>query len=277
MCAIAFIVCMILGGLFAHYLTGKINRNNSAGKINRNNSIVCKIMLTIMVGAVLYCFVAIAYLCAHYHTDSNVDEQAYRVKGVEITSVEGGYFFDGPSDSKAIIFYPGAKVDERAYIPLMATIASEGVDCFITRVPFNMAIFDADKADWFIDNYSYSDWFVAGHSMGGVVATDYANDHQDVIDGIILLASFPNEDVCDDISLCSVYGSEDGCLEMDSYMENKKYWPSVTKELCIEGGNHAQFGNYGLQKGDGIATIDNDTQQKLTADFVVNYVMTNDK
>ncbi|UWG96942.1 alpha/beta hydrolase [Dehalobacter sp. DCM] len=29
----------------------------------------------------------------------------------------------------------------------------------------------------------------------------------------------------------------------------------------IKGGNHAQFGNYGLQKGDGIAQITADEQQ----------------
>jgi hypothetical protein len=33
----------------------------------------------------------------------------------------------------------------------------------------------------------------------------------------------------------------------------------------IQGGNHAQFGNYGLQPGDGIATISAADQQRQAA------------
>jgi len=36
----------------------------------------------------------------------------------------------------------------------------------------------------------------------------------------------------------------------------------------IEGGNHAQFGNYGAQKGDGAASISAEEQQNFTADQI---------
>lgn len=39
----------------------------------------------------------------------------------------------------------------------------------------------------------------------------------------------------------------------------------------IEGGNHAQFGNYGNQSGDGEATIDADAQQSIMVDWIAAF------
>lgn len=49
-----------------------------------------------------------------------------------------------------------------------------------------------------------------------------------------------------------------------------------TKQV-IKGGNHAQFGNYGLQKGDGQATISRKAQQQATAQAVRQYLLAHDK
>ena len=40
----------------------------------------------------------------------------------------------------------------------------------------------------------------------------------------------------------------------------------------IEGGNHAQFGDYGLQKGDGQAGISREEQQEITARLIEEMV-----
>jgi len=37
--------------------------------------------------------------------------------------------------------------------------------------------------------------------------------------------------------------------------ESSSLWPKYSQEYIIAGGNHAQFGDYGDQKGDGIASI----------------------
>ena len=49
---------------------------------------------------------------------------------------------------------------------------------------------------------------------------------------------------------------------------NKSNLPSSYKELCIDGGNHGNFGNYGQQKGDGKAEITAEKQQQITADTI---------
>lgn len=50
-----------------------------------------------------------------------------------------------PTDT-AIVFYPGAKVEAEAYLPLLDRIRQTGVVCVLVHMPFNMAIFDADAA-----------------------------------------------------------------------------------------------------------------------------------
>jgi len=45
--------------------------------------------------------------------------------------------------------------------------------------------------------------------------------------------------------------------------------PQDYKEVCIEGGNHAQFGSYGTQKGDGTAAIPAEEQWARTVEVFV--------
>ncbi len=48
--------------------------------------------------------------------------------------------------------------------------------------------------------------------------------------------------------------------------------PSDYSEVKINGGNHAQFGSYGVQKGDGAASISADEQWKITVDTVLKTI-----
>ena len=47
----------------------------------------------------------------------------------------------------AIIFYPGAKVDPYAYVPLAEKLAENGIDIYIIKMPFHMAVFEKNAAD----------------------------------------------------------------------------------------------------------------------------------
>ena len=61
----------------------------------------------------------------------NTDESALQnTKDVKVTKTDFGYFFDGPSEEEAMIFYPGGKVEDLAYSRLLKEIASNGIDCF---------------------------------------------------------------------------------------------------------------------------------------------------
>ena len=47
----------------------------------------------------------------------------------------------------------------------------------------------------------------------------------------------------------------------------------MRQEEVIEGGNHAYFGKYGFQEGDGDATITNENQIETTVDIVATEII----
>ena len=75
-----------------------------------------------------------------------------------------------------------------------------------------------------------------------------------------------------DISVLSICGENDGVLNKEKYEENKKNLPSDTQEFIIEGGNHAGFGMYGHQIGDGDANITNEAQILKTAEQIFSFI-----
>jgi hypothetical protein len=215
----------------------------------------------------------LAYLLPYYHaTDTGLE--ALRSDSVTVEKTDYGWLFDGPATDTALIFYPGAKVDTKAYLPLMQEIAAGGVDCFLLDLPMRMAIFDQNAADKIMAKVEYRTVMVGGHSMGGMIAAGYAAAHKETVDGAVLLAAYPTKPLDESVGLLSVYGTEDKVLNRDAYENAKGYFPSNFTETVIDGGNHAQFGNYGAQKGDGEATITAKEQQSKTAYAVLQFAET---
>ncbi len=223
----------------------------------------------LMILAVLF----ILYVNDFYHASEDVEEYCSLNAPVTITETENGLYLDGEGKESALIFYPGAKVEYTAYVPLMYEIAERGVDVFIVKMPFNLAVFGISRADDMISGYDYSHWFISGHSLGAAMAACYAAGNSDKLDGIIFLASYTTKDLkAKGLKALSIYGSEDGVLNLDKLSEGRKLLPEDSGEIVIEGGNHALFGLYGEQKGDGKATISNREQWNITAEAVVDFV-----
>ena len=169
-----------------------------------------------------------------------------------------------PGDT-ALIFYPGAKVEYTAYLPILAKIADScGITCILVKMPLNMAIFDADAADEIIERFpDIQTWIIGGHSMGGAMASSYASKHQDKVEGLILLGAYIYGDYPAEKAL-TVYGTfNTSVAEKINYTENV---------VLIEGGNHAQFGNYGKQKGDPDATISSEEQQRIAVEAIKDFL-----
>jgi len=195
------------------------------------------------------------------------DEVANAVLQSEaITKVEDNFIMLSPyaPGDTAIIFYPGAKVEYISYLPLLEKIKqSSNVTCILVKMPFNMAIFNPNAADKIIDQFpDIKNWYIAGHSMGGAMASDYASKNQDRIKGLILLGAYIYGNYPDENSL-TVYGSFNTSVE-----EKINYTENI---VVIEGGNHAQFGNYGKQKGDPDATISSEEQQNIAVAAVYEF------
>lgn len=186
-----------------------------------------------------------------------------------------------PTETKAIIFYPGAKVDYHAYTPIMYQIAQAGVPVVVMKMPLNLAFFDPNAADdiidapYFICQNEISEWYVGGHSLGGAMAAQYAAENPDKITGLILWGSYPgsNLDLTNSsLRVLSIYGSADGLTSLAEIEESRSRVPLTSKFYGISGANHAQFGDYGVQSGDGEALIDPSQQWVLITDLTLSFL-----
>lgn len=235
-----------------------------------------KIIIPITIAAVLLLLIGgcALYLGDYYHADD------YALSALESTdtvtvSCEDGYTAFIPENAETgFIFYQGAKVESSAYAPLMMMLADKGILCILEDMPANLAILGKNKAKGIDELYpQISRWYIGGHSMGGFVAAEFAADNTDMIDGVVLLASFAVTDISESsMEVIALYGSEDGVLNMDSVEKNHVNLPDDVFEYTIEGGCHAGFGSYGAQDGDGNPTISSAEQLSIAAEIISEHI-----
>jgi dienelactone hydrolase len=187
------------------------------------------------------------------------------------TDVNGDIVFEPAGATKGFIFYPGGKVENEAYIPLMHALAEQGVLCVIAEMPFRLAVLDVNAAEDIREDYpQIEQWYIGGHSLGGSMAAAYLADHPHDFRGLALLGAYSTADLTDtDTAVQLIFGSEDGVMNHESYRECKENLPATFRETVIPGGCHAYFGMYGLQEGDGTPTITNEAQIEETARLIL--------
>ena len=80
----------------------------------------------------------------------------------------------GKETNIGFIFYPGARVQPRAYAPLAYDIAKSGYKVVIVPMPLNLAVFGVNRAESVMNRYDeITDWVIGGHSLGGAMAARY--------------------------------------------------------------------------------------------------------
>jgi len=212
------------------------------------------------------------YSVSYYRADMTALAALNSDDLVSVSETDYGWFFDGPSQENILVFYPGAKVEETAYAPILHHLAENNLDVCLVSMPRRFAILGINKADSVLQNYEYARCFIGGHSLGGAMASEYASKHEDKIDGVILLAAYASGELDDDMLELIIYGTEDRIVSKDKIEDGRETATDHYIELCIEGGNHAQFGNYGAQSGDGTALITAEEQQSETIRMIVKAI-----
>lgn len=216
-----------------------------------------------------------AYLSDYYHADETaLEAMAYLTDSVQVEQ-DGDVIWFVPEDpTTGLIFYPGGKVEYTAYAPLLRACAENGILCALVRMPGNLAVLDANAADGLQQEHpEVTTWYIAGHSLGGAMASNYAAAHSEDFDGLILLAAYSTKDLTGTtLRALSVYGSEDGVMNRESYEKNWSNLPADASEVVLDGGCHAQFGSYGPQDGDGIPTISGEEQIRQTVEAIAAFV-----
>lgn len=185
------------------------------------------------------------------------------------------------SKHSSILFFPGALVQPEAYAPLALNLSKKGSDVYIQKIPFRIAITDnmeqaeLEKAFKTIQSSKNNKWFIAGHSRGGRVASNFVSKYPELLSGMILLGtSHPKEKNLTTLKfpVLKISASEDGLAspaEIDQFSSNL---PPNTKFVMIDGGNHSQFGYYGYQLGAGSASISREEQQKIVLAEITDYL-----
>lgn len=183
------------------------------------------------------------------------------------------------AQNTGLIFYPGGRVDPRSYAPMARAIAEAGYPVVIVPMPLNLAVFGVNRAaDVIAAHPEVEHWVIGGHSLGGSMAASFTRNNPDLIDGLFLVASYPasSDDLSgfDDLTTYSVSATNDGLATPDKIDASRPLLPADTIWVPIEGGNHAQFGYYGDQPGDGLATISREEQQRQTVEAALQMLST---
>jgi len=192
---------------------------------------------------------------------------------VTVTHADEGWVFAPKSGTatRGYIFYPGGHVDPRSYAPYARAMAQRDCLVVISEMPLALAVLKPNAADAAIENHpDITGWAIGGHSLGGVMAAQYAGKHLDAIRGLILLASYTQSsvDLSDSgLSVLSLVGTQDTVINKQAWTDSKPLLPKDTRFRELKGGNHGQFGDYGPQPGD---TADPDMSAEEQLRITVN-------
>ncbi len=192
-------------------------------------------------------------------------------QNVTVQSTDDSIVFIPDEPEVGFIFYPGALVPAEAYAPLLRALAENGVLCVAVHMPLRLAVLDMNAADGIANQYpEIIRWAIGGHSLGGAMAASYAAKNAADYDALVLLAAYSTAELPESLSVVSIYGDQDQVMKREKYAEYRGNLLESAVEVIVAGGNHAQFGDYGHQKGDGVASITAQEQLDATVQAILS-------
>ncbi len=215
-------------------------------------------------------FIVTAFFsCKHYDIEEKVGDIPLGVSIVNTDNYIDLFPTRTPQKELGILFYPGGLVAPEAYNQLLAQLVLQGYEVVTIRMPLDLAVIDGNKGLKYLDKFpKVKRWAIMGHSLGGSMAGDVIAANAEKFKALIFLAAYPNKTLKDvTIPTLSLYGSNDKVVDKTKVKDTAKL-PSNTQIIEIAGGNHAQFGSYGKQNGDGDAAISEDEQHAQTKQAV---------
>lgn len=175
---------------------------------------------------------------------------------------EGGAFIDirpAGEVKTLLVYYPGGFVRPQAYEWLGRALAADGVQTVIPVFPLDLAVTGVGRADALIKKFGAGRTVViAGHSLGGAMAAQYATDHTAQLNGMILMGAYPAGNVSlkgAALPVLSLLAERDGVAASADVRDGLNRLPDSARLTVIPGAVHSFFGRYGSQKGDGLPTV----------------------
>lgn len=239
---------------------------------SKKKLIIIIILAIIVMGTGIFSY----YVSDYYPADTTALVALNSTDSYSVQNTDNSITFTptGNKSSTGIIYYPGGKVQPEAYSVVASKLAINGYTIIIVKMPFNLAILGVDRADEVINNHpEITSWIIAGHSLGGVFASEYAVKHQDKIKGVVYLAAYPSTNASNaSFKALSIRGSLDNLTTSKDISTNIDKFPANTTFITIEGGNHYNNGNYGVQSGDKNSTITREEQQQQIVNSILQFI-----
>ncbi len=186
---------------------------------------------------------------------------------VTVAATAYGYALDpvAARDRPGMVFIAGAFVPALAYVPFARALAAEGHPVRVIGLEMGVAQLpgqqDALKAT--VTSLVTADrkWVIAGHSLGSYYASEYAVAHQDTVGGLFMAGTGKPYVDLSGYAHPVTNGSNDNVVHSRDDSARTSFVPPDLVDVTVAGGNHAGFGYYGPQIGDGAATIPRADQQ----------------
>ncbi|NUO91661.1 MAG: alpha/beta hydrolase [Dermatophilaceae bacterium] len=182
----------------------------------------------------------------------------------------------GSTPTRGLVFQPGARVDPRAYVPMLSQVSKQGVLVVIVKQPFDIGLLATTAPQSLVDEHpEVVAWAVGGHSLGGVAAARFALDHRRLVRGLVLWASYPDQSLAGrtDLQVASVSGTRDAFTTPADVAASRAMLPRTTAYTRVEGAVHSFFGDYGSQPGDGSPTVSRAQAQRQVVDATVRLML----
>lgn len=180
----------------------------------------------------------------------------------------------GEGDGSGLVFLAGAKVEPQAYAATFQEVAAQGTTVVLVEPFLHLALLERRPFEAFTALAPEVDaWAVGGHSMGGVRACTYAESEG--VRALVLLASYCSlGDLSgrSDLAALTVTGTQDGLVDEESIAASLSLMPPGAERVSVDGASHAQFGDYGAQRGDGTPTISDDAARERLTDVLVPFL-----
>ena len=225
----------------------------------------------------------IGYFVFSYINSLPADKSAYQsaTKGEKVNITNKGSYYAIESiqgTNTGLIFYPGSFVNPKAYIASYYTLAQSGINVYVIQSPLNFALINSDQAKIVIKEHpNITNWFVAGHSLGGVAACEFVKHDPGAVNGLILLGSYCNGDAKNlSVPVLSISASNDGLSTPQKISNSRQYLPNNTEFVEINGANHTQFGTFAkTQPGDNRPTISQAEAQAEITTVITEFINKN--
>jgi hypothetical protein len=239
---------------------------------SKRKYVVITLLAVLIIAATVFTY----YISDYYPADAVARSALAGNASYTVVNTDDSITFTptGNKNSTGIIIYPGGKVEAESYSVLASKLAADNYTTIIVKMPFNLAFFGANKADEVIAQHpEIKFWVMAGHSLGGVFASDYAVNHPEKIKGVVYLASYPSANASKaTFKGLSIRGSQDALTTSEDVAVNLNKFPANTTFVTISGGNHYNVGDYGTQAGDNNSTITRQQQQSETVNYILQFL-----